>query len=186
MPETIIRAAIGADIPAITAIYRQHVLTGIATFEEAPPDAAEMAARHARITERGLPWLVAEVEAGVILGYAYAGPFHGRSAYRFTLEDLIYLDPGATGRGVGRQLLDSLLDSCTAWGARQMMAVIGDSGNAASIELHRRAGFALVGTQKSVGLKFDRWIDTVIMQRALGAGDGDIPNRGPGAGNPPR
>lgn len=180
MSEVAIRSAEAPDLPAITAIYRQHVLIGIATFEEMPPDLADMAARHARIVERGLPWLVAEGEAGAILGYAYAGPFHGRSAYRFTLEDSIYLDPAAVGRGIGRRLLECLLSDCTAWGARQMIAVIGNSGNDASIALHGRAGFTLVGTQKSVGLKFGRWIDTVIMQRALGEGNADIPTGEPG------
>ncbi len=171
---SVIRPAAAADMPAIAAIYRDHVLTGIATFEEEPPAPDEMARRHAAVTGRGLPWLVAEAE-GRLLGYAYAGPFHARSAYRFTLEDSIYLHPAATGRGLGTRLLDRLLVETTALGARQMVAVIGDSGNTASIALHARAGFAHVGTARSVGLKFGRWIDTVMMQRALGPGDATLP-----------
>ena len=150
------------------------MLHGLATFEEAPPDAAEMAARRADVLARGLPYLVAE-EAGRILGYAYAAPYRARSAYRFTVEDSIYLDPAATGRGLGARLLAALIEASTAAGARQMLAVIGDSGNAASIAVHARAGFAHAGRFRSVGFKFGRWVDTVMMQRPLGPGDGTLP-----------
>jgi L-amino acid N-acyltransferase YncA len=169
-----IRPATPADAPAIQAIYAHHVLHGTATFEEVPPDAAEIARRQAEITGRGLPYLVAE-DAGRLLGYAYAGPLRPRSAYRFTLEDSIYLDPAETGRGLGHALLDRLITDATAIGARQLVAVIGDSGNAASIALHARAGFRHAGTLRSVGFKLGRWLDTVEMQRPLGPGDTTLP-----------
>lgn len=169
-----IRAAVAADLAAMTAIYAGHVLTGIATFEEVPPDLDEMARRHAAVTGRGLPWLVAE-EEGTILGYAYAGAYRERSAYRFAVEDSIYLAPAAQGRGVGRALLARLIDDATAAGARQMLAVIGDSGNAGSIGVHRSLGFAPVGTMRAVGFKHGRWVDVVLMQRALGEGDATLP-----------
>jgi phosphinothricin acetyltransferase len=169
-----IRAATPADAEAIAAIYAHHVLHGTATFEEVPPEPAEIARRQAEIAGRGLPYLVAE-SGGRVLGYAYAGPLRPRSAYRFTLEDSIYLDPVATGRGLGRRLLDRLIADCTAHGARQLVAVIGDSANAASVALHARAGFRHVGTLRSVGFKFGRWLDTVQMQRPLGDGDATMP-----------
>lgn len=172
--DAIIRPANPADAPAIAAIYATHVLHGTATFEEVPPDAAEMARRQAAIASRGLPYLVA-TRGDHLLGYAYAGPFHGRSAYRFTVEDSIYLDLAAAGQGLGRRMLDRLIAEAAAAGARQMIAVIGDSGNAASIALHTRAGFIPIGTMRSVGLKFGRWIDTVQMQRPLGPGDTTLP-----------
>ena len=172
-----IRAATAVDIEAIQAIYAHHVRTGTATFEEVPPDAAEIGRRRAEITGRGLPYLVAAGD-GRVLGFAYAGPHRPRSAYRFTLEDSIYLDPAATGRGLGRRLLERLILDCTAVGARQLVAVIGDSGNAASIALHARLGFAPVGTLRSVGFKFGRWLDTVEMQLSLGAGDSTLPSPG--------
>jgi L-amino acid N-acyltransferase YncA len=172
--EALIRPATAADVPAIQAIYAHHVLHGTATFEEIPPDAGETARRHSEIASRGLPWLVAE-EAGRLLGYAYAGPYRARSAYRFTLEDSIYLDPAAAGRGLGRRLLERLIADATATGARQLVAVIGDSGNAASIALHARAGFAHAGTLRAVGFKFGRWLDTVQMQLPLGPGDATLP-----------
>ena len=169
-----IRPATPDDAGTIAAIYAHHVLHGTATFEELPPDAGELARRQAEIVGRGLPYLVAEAE-GRLLGYAYAGPLRPRSAYRFSLEDSIYLDPAATGQGLGRRLLDRLIVDCTAAGARQMVAVIGDSGNAASIALHARAGFVHAGLLRSVGLKFGRWLDTVQMQRPLGDGDATLP-----------
>jgi L-amino acid N-acyltransferase YncA len=169
-----LRPARPADLPAIQAIYAHHVLHGLATFEEVPPDADEMARRRAEIVGRGLPYLVAE-EDGRLVGYAYAAPYRMRSAHRFALEDSIYLDPAATGRGMGRRLLDRLIADGTASGARQMLAVIGDSGNAASIALHARAGFAHAGCFRSVGFKFGRWVDTVLMQRPLGPGDTTLP-----------
>jgi phosphinothricin acetyltransferase len=169
-----LRPAREGDVPAIQAIYAHHVLHGLATFEEVPPDAAEMARRRADIVGRGLPYLVAE-DAGQLLGYAYAGPYRARSAYRFTLEDSIYLDPAATGRGIGSRLLAALIDASTAWGGRQMLAVIGDAGNAGSIAVHARVGFRHAGTHRAVGFKFGRWVDTVTMQRPLGPGDDTLP-----------
>ncbi len=168
-----LRPALARDLDAIQAIYAHHVLHGIATFEEMPPDAAEMARRHAEVAARGLPWLVAE-EAGRILGYAYAAPYRARSAYRFALEDSVYLDPAAMRRGIGRLLLDRLIADAMRTGARQLLAVIGDSGNAGSIALHARAGFIHVGVLHAVGYKHGRWVDTVLMQRALGDGDGPV------------
>ena len=172
MPD--LRPARAADVPAIEAIYAHHVLHGLATFEEVPPGTAEMARRLEEIAGRGLPCLVAE-EAGRLLGYAYAAPYRARSAYRFTLEDSIYLDPAAVGRGIGSGLLAALIDAGTAWGGRQMLAVIGDSGNAASIAVHARAGFRHAGTFRAVGFKFGRWVDTVLMQRPLGPGGDTLP-----------
>ena len=169
-----LRAATGADVPAIAAIYAHHVLHGSATFEEVPPDAGEMARRHAAVLGRGLPYLVAE-EAGRLLGYAYAGPFRERSAYRFTVEDSVYLDPAAFRRGIGRALVERLIVESTGAGARQMLAVIGDSCNAGSIGLHARLGFRLVGTNEAVGFKFGRWVDTVTMQLPLGEGSATTP-----------
>lgn len=172
-----IRACRAADVAAVRAIYAWHVLNGFATFEEVPPDAGEMARRREEVVGRGLPYLVA-AESGRIVGYAYAGPFRARSAYRFTVEDSIYLDPAATGRGIGGRLLARLIEDCTAAGARQMLAVIGDSGNAASIAVHLKAGFRHAGTFRAVGFKLGRWVDTVQMQRPLGPGDGTPPRDG--------
>ncbi len=169
-----LRPADPADIVAIQAIYAHHVLKGLATFEEVPPDAAEMAARRADVLDRGLPYLVAE-EEGEVLGFAYAAPYRLRSAYRFVVEDSIYLDPAATRRGIGGALLGALIEQCTAAGARQMLAVIGDSGNAGSIAVHARAGFAHTGIFHGVGFKFGRWVDTVMMQRPLGPGETTLP-----------
>jgi phosphinothricin acetyltransferase len=177
-PAATVRSAADADLPAVQAIYAHHVLHGSASFETVPPDLAEMARRHADITGRGMPYLVAEV-GGEILGYAYAGPYRPRAAYRFTLEDSVYVAEGAAGRGVGRLLLDRLIADATALGYRQMLAVIGDSGNLGSIVLHQRAGFTHLGTLQSVGFKFGRWLDVVLMQRALGAGDTELPEAPP-------
>jgi phosphinothricin acetyltransferase len=177
-PAATVRSAADADLPAVQAIYAHHVLHGSASFETVPPDLAEMARRHADITRRGMPYLVAEV-GGEILGYAYAGPYRPRAAYRFTLEDSVYVAEGAAGRGVGRLLLDRLIADATALGYRQMLAVIGDSGNLGSIVLHQRAGFTHLGTLQSVGFKFGRWLDVVLMQRALGAGDAELPKAPP-------
>jgi phosphinothricin acetyltransferase len=169
-----LRPATAADVPAIQAIYAHHVLHGLATFEEEPPDAAEMARRMHDVLARDLPYLVAEAD-GRLLGYAYAAPYRPRSAYRFSVEDSIYLDPGAMRRGIGRALLTRLIADSEAAGARQMLAVIGDSGNAGSVGLHAALGFAPVGTFRAVGLKFGRWVDTVMMQRPLGQGDHTLP-----------
>jgi L-amino acid N-acyltransferase YncA len=169
-----LRPAASGDLPALRAIYAGHVLHGAASFEEVPPDLAEFERRWRHITELGLPYLVAS-DPGGILGYAYAGPYRPRSAYRFTVEDSIYLDPKATGRGIGRRLLTAVIDGATAAGKRQMLAVIGDSANHASIALHLRLGFTEVGTFRAVGFKFGRWVDSVLMQRALGAGETSPP-----------
>lgn len=163
------------DLGRIQAIYSHHVLNGLASFEEVPPDVAEMDRRRRDVLGRGLPYLAAEID-GIVAGYAYAGPYRLRTAYRFTVEDSIYIDPRFTGHGLGRALLTAVIARCTAAGCRQMVAVIGDSGNGASIGLHRRLGFEPVGVLKSVGFKFGRWVDSVLMQRTLGPGDGTLPN----------
>ncbi len=150
------------------------MLHGTGTFELEAPDEAEMARRHADVTGKGLPWLVAEQD-GQVLGYAYANHFRPRRAYRFCLEDSIYLAPEATGRGLGRLLLAELVARCEALGARQMLAVIGDAANAGSIGVHRALGFEHTGVLKAAGWKFDRWLDVVLMQRTLGTGAADAP-----------
>jgi phosphinothricin acetyltransferase len=165
----LIRPSTALDLEAIAAIYAWHVLNGTGTFEIEPPGAAEMARRRAEVLALGLPWLVVESD-GRVQGYAYAGPFRPRPAYRFCLEDSVYLASEAAGRGLGRLLLAELLARCEAGGARQMLAVIGDSNNAASIGVHRALGFAHVGTMQAAGWKFERWLDVVVMQRSLGAG----------------
>jgi phosphinothricin acetyltransferase len=164
-----IRPARPADVPRIVEIYRHHVLTGLATFEIDAPDAGELARRLADVVSRGMPYLVAEA-GGVVAGYAYANTYRARPAYRHTVEDSIYLDPAAAGRGIGRSLLDALVDDCAARGFRQMVAVIGDSENAASIALHRACGFHPAGVLPAVGWKLGRWVDSVLMHRALGPG----------------
>lgn len=172
MSEFLLRPATPADLPAITAIYRHHVLHGTGTFETQAPDVAEMQRRLQEVESRGLPWLVAEGHgaAGELAGYAYANWFRAREAYRFTVEDSIYVAPQGLRQGVGARLLDALIAACTASGCRQMLAVIGDSANAGSIGLHQSRGFAEIGRMPAVGWKFDRWLDVVLMQRALGAG----------------
>ncbi len=165
-----LREAAAGDAAAIAEIYAHHVRTGAATFEIEPPDAAEMERRWREIVARGLPYFVAETD-GVVAGYAYAGTYRPRIGYRFTVEDSIYLHPEFQGRGLGQMLLARLIAECEARGARQMIAVIGDSRNAASIRLHAKLGFRMVGAFENVGWKFDRWFDTVLMQRPLG-GDG--------------
>ena len=169
-----LRAATAADIPAITAIYAHAVLHGTASFELEPPDEAEMLRRMMALLQGGFPYLVAE-HAGGVAGYAYAGLYRTRPAYRFTLEDSVYIDPALQRRGVGRALLYRLVLESEARGFRQMIAIIGDSAQTSSIELHRNAGFALVGTMAHVGFKFGRWLDTVVMQRALGKGATSAP-----------
>lgn len=169
-----LRDAVSDDIAQIHAIYAHHVLHGAASFEEVPPDQAEIAARFRALKEKNMPYLAA-VAGGRLLGYAYAGPYRPRSAYRFTVEDSIYLAPDAAGRGIGRLLLAELVTRCTAMGMRQMIAVIGDSANAASIGLHRTLGFTHIGTFPAVGFKFGRWIDSVLMQRPLGDGAASLP-----------
>ena len=170
-----VRPATLDDIAAVQAIYAHHVMHGLGTFETEPPDQIEMRARHAQVTGAGFPYLVAEVD-GRVLGYAYANHFRARAAYRHTVEDSIYVAPTATGRGVGKALLKDLIDRCTALGLRQMLALIGDSGNAGSIGVHRSCGFALTGVMQAVGRKADRWVDVVVMQRALGPGSSTPPS----------
>lgn len=175
MPQPlIIRPSRDDDIPAIAAIYGHHVLHGLASFEEVPPDEAEIARRRADILARNLPYLTAELD-GRVVGYAYAGLYRPRSAYRFSVEDSIYVAADAPRRGIGRALLSDLIARCAALGYRQMVAVIGDTGNTASIALHAALGFRVVGTLPSVGFKHGRWVDSVFMQRPLGAGDSLLP-----------
>lgn len=169
MPALLIRPSTPADLAAITAIYGEAVLHGTGTFELEAPDAAEMARRRDDVLGKGLPWLVAE-RAGQVLGYAYANHFRPRKAYRFCLEDSIYLHPDARGQGVGRVLLAELVGRCEAAGARQMLAVIGDAANAGSIGVHAALGFEHTGVLKASGWKFGRWLDVVLMQRSLGTG----------------
>jgi L-amino acid N-acyltransferase YncA len=169
-----IRPATTADIPAITRIYARAVAEGTASFEIDPPDEAEMTQRMRAILDGGLPYIAAE-RGGVLVGYAYAGLYHRRPGYRYTLEDSIYVAQDAQRGGVGRNLLDNLLTRAEQLGYRQMIAVIGDSANAPSIGLHAAAGFEAVGTYRNVGFKFGRWLDSVLMQRALGPGARSLP-----------
>lgn len=173
-----IRAAEETDIPAIQAIYAHHVLEGLASFEEVPPDQAEMQRRFADIRTRSLPYLVAEDRpgSGAILGFAYVAPYRSRPAYRFALENSVYVLPGRGGKGIGSALLAVLIRQCEALGYRQMVAIIGDSANQRSIRLHVRHGFRDSGTLKSVGFKHGRWVDSVFMQLALGTGDTSPPD----------
>ncbi|HTX23615.1 MAG TPA: GNAT family N-acetyltransferase [Steroidobacteraceae bacterium] len=158
----------------IRSIYEHHVLHGLATFEEVPPTIEEMASRRASVLALGLPYLAAQ-SGGRIVGYAYATPYRARPAYRYTIEDSVYVAHGLGGRGIGSALLRSLIARCEAGRWRQMLAVIGDSRNAASIALHRRLGFHLTGTLGGVGFKLGQWVDTVLMQRALGRGERSPP-----------
>ncbi|MBN9583270.1 MAG: N-acetyltransferase [Afipia sp.] len=169
MSASSIRPAAPADIAAVTAIYAEAVRHGTATFELEAPDAGEMRRRYDALAADGFPYLVAEWD-GRIAGYAYAGAYRPRPAYRFTVENSVYLDPAAQRRGIGLALLTELIARCEQQGFRQMIAVIGDAANAASIALHRRAGFAMIGTHPDVGFKFGRWLATVMMQRTLGDG----------------
>lgn len=171
-----VRDAVDADIAAITAIYAESVLGGVGTFELTPPDGAEMARRQAEISALGLPRLVAEDAAGAMVGFAYAGPFRMRRAYRYSVEDSVYVAEAARGLGAGRALLAELVARCEALGLRQMVAVIGDSDNGASIALHRACGFTDAGVFAAMGWKFDRWLDVVFMQRALGPGGATPPD----------
>ena len=171
----VVRDAVAADMEAVARIYGHYVEHGLATFEEVPPTAAEMLARRGKALAIGAPYLVAEID-GDVVGCCYATPYHARAAYRHTLEDSVYVAPGLGGRGVGGALLAELIARCEAGPWRWMIAIIGDSGNAASIALHRRHGFAQVGTLRSVGFKLGRWVDVPIMQRALGPGDSTPPD----------
>jgi len=165
-----LRAAEAADGPALARIYAPAVLHGTASFEVDPPSPEEMARRLAAIRAEGLPWLVAE-RAEIVVGYAYAGRYRTRPAYRWTVEDSVYVLPAEQGTGIGRALLAALLDACTELGFRQMVAVIGDSASEGSIRLHRSMGFEHAGQVRSVGFKHGRWLDQVLMQRPLGDGD---------------
>ena len=164
------RPASPDDIAAIHSIYAHHVLNGLASFEEQPPAAAELRRRYDEVTARGLPYVVAEF-GGIVGGYGYCSLYRARSAYRYSLEDSVYVRADMQGRGVGAALLDELIRRCEQLDYRQLIAVIGDSANVASIALHASRGFLRVGTIRSAGFKFGRWVDSVIMQRPLGHGD---------------
>jgi phosphinothricin acetyltransferase len=173
-PAILVRDASDTDMSAVTNIYAQHVLHGLASFEEVPPPLDEMKSRRAGVLKLGLPYLVAELDDRVV-GYSYATFYRARPAYRYTVEDSVYVADGLNGRGIGTALLAELIARCERGPWRQMLAVIGDSANAGSVALHRRLGFTHAGTLSSVGFKFGRWVDSVFMQRALGPGD----SRGP-------
>ena len=174
MSDVEIRPTTEADLPSITAIYEQAVRFGTATFELIPPDLAEMTRRFQALRDDGFPYLVAVMQ-GRVAGYAYAGSYRARPAYRFTVENSVYLQPAMHRRGIGLQLLRRLIAECEARGYRQMIAVIGDSANAGSIGVHTKCGFQMIGTHPNVGFKFGRWLDTVMMQRALGDGGNTVP-----------
>lgn len=166
-----VRAVRPADLPAITAIYAHAVISGTASYEYDPPSLAEMTARHDAIVSANYPYIVATDATGAILGYAYAGPFRTRPAYRFTVEDSIYIAPDAQGRGTGRTLLSRLIEQCEASNYRQIIAVIGDGDvNQASIKLHTSLGFTHAGRITGSGYKHDHWCDTLLMQRAINGG----------------
>ena len=167
MSGLVVRASTEADVARCTEIYAYHVLHGTASFEVDPPDGAEMKKRRAAVLELGLPHLVAERD-GRVMGYAYASNWRPRPAYKFSVEDSIYIDNAAVGQGVGRALLPVLIEQCTALGKKQMVAVIGDSASTPSIRLHAACGFRMVGTLQNIGFKFGRWLDSVLMQRPLG------------------
>ena len=173
-PAALVRDAWDEDLGAIARIYARHVREGLATFEEIPPTIAELRARRTAILEAGLPYLVAELRAEVV-GYAYASAYRPRPAYRYTVEDSVYVEEDSCGQGIGSALLGALIERCEAGPWRQMLAVIGHSGNRGSIALHRRFGFRTTGTFASVGFKLGRWVDTVLMQRPLGPGDRSPP-----------
>jgi L-amino acid N-acyltransferase YncA len=176
LPDLLVRVATEADLGAIQSIYAHHVLRGLATFEEIPPTLEEMASRRTSVLAMGLPYLAAE-SGGRVVGYAYATSYRPRPAYRYTIEDSVYVAEGLGRKGVGSTLLRALIERCEAGPWRQMLAVIGDSHNAASIALHLRVGFRFVGTFEAAGFKFGRWVDTVLMQRALGSGQTRPPER---------
>jgi L-amino acid N-acyltransferase YncA len=174
MPSLEIRSTTEADLPFVTGIYEHAVRHGTATFELIPPDLAEMTRRYKALIDGGFPYFVATLD-GRVVGYAYAGAYRPRPAYRFTVENSVYLDPAIHRRGIGLKLMQKLIGECEAHGYRQMIAVIGDSANAGSIGLHTRCGFDMIGTHPNVGFKFGRWLDTVMMQLALGEGGTTVP-----------
>jgi L-amino acid N-acyltransferase YncA len=172
-----IRPTTATDLPAITEIYAHEVRQGTATFELVPPDLAEMARRFQALIDGGFPYIAAVID-GSVVGYAYASSYRPRPAYRFTVENSVYLRPAIHRRGIGRKLLERLIAECETRGFRQMIAVIGDSANAGSIGVHAACGFQMIGTHPNVGLKFGRWLDTVMMQRELGEGTSTVPAAG--------
>ncbi|MEO8558275.1 MAG: N-acetyltransferase family protein [Rhodospirillales bacterium] len=176
MTDIVLRDATPADLPAIHAIYAHHVMHGLGSFEETPPSLEEITQRYRAVRDKNMPYLVV-TQSSKILGYAYAGAYRPRIAYRYTVEDSIYVAHDAAGKGVGKILLSELLARCTAMDFRQMVAVIGDSANTGSIGLHKALGFEMIGNLKSVGFKFGRWIDSIYMQRALGPGDKSLPEK---------
>lgn len=169
-----VRMALPGDLEVVQAIYAHHVLYGLASFEERPPSVPEMRRRYESVCDLGLPFLVAELGERVV-GYGFCGPYRMRSAYRFALEDFVYLDPQHYRRGIGTALLAELIERCERLGYRQLVVVVGDSANAAALRLHLKLGFLHVGTLRSVGYKFGRWVDGAILQRALGEGDATRP-----------
>jgi phosphinothricin acetyltransferase len=171
-----VRPAEPADLVVVQAIYAHHVMNGLASFEEVPPALEELRRRHADVTGQGLPWVVAD-HGGAITGYGYCSLYRTRSAYRYALEDSVYVRKDVQGKGVGGAILRELVARCEGLGYRQIIAVIGDSANSASINLHASHGFVRVGTLRSVGFKFNRWVDSVLMQRPLATGDGTSPTR---------
>lgn len=171
----IVRPSLETDAPALAAIYGHHVLHGLGSFEETPPSADDMAGRRAAVVALGLPYLVAEAD-GKVLGFAYTGPFRPRAAYRYTVEDSVYVAPEAIGKGVGRLVLSEVLKACEALGVRQVMAVIGNSANEASIGLHRSLGFEHAGVGRALGFKHGDWVDIVWMQKALNGGASTPPD----------
>jgi L-amino acid N-acyltransferase YncA len=170
-----VRPASEADIAEIQSIYAHHVLHGTGTFEEEPPPVEEMLERFRKVVDHDCSWLVA-VDATGVLGYAYYTQFRDRSAYRYCVEDSVYVREDVRGQGVGKALVARLIEDATAHGMRQMIAVIGDSENVGSVGVHASLGFHMIGTMRSAGVKFGRWLDVVSMQRALGRGDLDLPS----------
>jgi L-amino acid N-acyltransferase YncA len=173
----IIRTATIADAPALAAIYGHHALHGFGTFEEAAPSPDDMAARMKAVMDLGLPYMIAEID-GEVVGFAYAGPFRTRAAYRYTVEDSVYIAPGRQGQGVGKALLTAVIAACEPLGLRQMVAMIGDTENAGSVGVHRACGFVHTGTLTAVGYKAGRWVDVVIMRRPLNGGEATPPEPG--------
>ncbi len=184
-PPVRVRDARRGDLADIREIYAHHVLHGLASFEETPPDLAEVTRRFEATLAHGLPYLAAEAEAAgpgaepALRGYAYASPYRPRPAYRYSVENSLYVAPGLEGQGIGRALLEELIRRCTALGFRQMIAVIGDSSHLPSIKFHESLGFTQAGHLRSVGFKFERWVDSVILQRPLGPGDASLPDAPP-------
>ncbi|MFZ2101969.1 MAG: N-acetyltransferase family protein [Oricola sp.] len=176
MPPLTIRDAALSDIPAITAIYRHAVLKGTASFELDPPDEAEMRSRYEAIRGSGYPYIVALAEDGSLAGYAYANAFRTRPAYRWCVENSVYIDPAMQGRGIGKALMIELMDRSETLGFRQMIAVIGGSSHKASIRLHESLGFEMIGIFKGSGFKFGNWLDTVLMQKAMNGGADTLPD----------